>query len=331
MAVELMRGASLISEKRLSWAACSSYPPGNRPQLQEVVMMSIPLSKNKVPLRSGDRWLKEFLQAKKLEGCRPKTLEQYEKLLMRFWWNEGKPWSEITTSDIREFLSGEEERGNKRSSIAAKIAIFRSFFGWLFDEEYIDRNPAKRIVRPNLPPALPKYLTHNELESIREAASEDPIDRLLVEILYSTGLRVSELVALDWEDLRLATKQVSVREGKGGKSRTVLLSTRAARLLAQYRETRADDNPWVLMSREHNRMSKETVERRIRNLGNEAGIEKTVTPHCLRHSLATHLLEAGVPIDQIQHLLGHASVATTQIYARTQLASVEQHYRRVMP
>lgn len=276
-------------------------------------------------------WLREFLQAKRLEGCRPKSLQQYERFLTRFLWNLKKAPSQVTTSDVRAFLSSEEAHGNTVSTLASKIAILHSFFGWLLVEEYIARDPMAKIARPYLPPAVPKFLTPDELEALREAAAKDRMDALLVEILYSSGLRVSELVALNWEDISLPAKTVFVRDGKGGKPRTVLLSTRAARLVSQYRESRTDDKPWVLMSREHRRMSKETVERRIRDLGKEAGIEKVVTPHCLRHSLATHLLAAGMAIDMIQKVLGHASVATTQVYARTQMQGVEQAYRRIMP
>jgi integrase/recombinase XerD len=280
--------------------------------------------------QSQTTWLLEFLQAKRLEGCRPKSLKAYERFLTRFLWYFKKSPSEIATSEIRMFLMSEESHGNKTTTIATKIAILRSYFGWLSNEEYIIKDPTKRIVRPNLPPSIPKYLTHDELEALRDAATS-PIDELLVETLYSSGLRVSELASLDWEDVSFPEKRVTVREGKGGKSRTVPLSTRATRLLSKCKEDRRDDKTWVFMSRQRNRMSKETVERRIRTLGAKAGIEKKVTPHRLRHSLATHLLEAGMPIDQIQQILGHSSLDTTQIYARTQMQNVEQFYRRGLP
>lgn len=146
-----------------------------------------------------------------------------------------------------------------------------------------------------------------------------------------SGLLDALPVALDWDDVDIVNKQAHVREGKGGKARTVPLSTRAARLLKAYRATRRDNNPWVFYSREGNRMSKATVEYRIRELAKQAGLQKKVTPHCLRHSQATHLLEAGMPIDMIQKILGHASISTTQVYARTQMTGVEQFYRRVFP
>lgn len=276
--------------------------------------------------------VQEFLLYQKLRGRRVGTLEGYRQFLERFLRTVGKSIEEISVGDIRQFLMAEEARGNKVTTIAAKIACLRSFFNWLEREEYIPKNPMRRIDRPKLPPAAPKYLTHDEIEALREAAASTSLmDQLIVEVLYSSGLRVSELIALDWDDVDFANKQAIVREGKGGKSRIVPLSTRAVRLLKRYQKTRRDQDPCVFRSREKNRMTKATVEYRLKRLGRLAGLQSHVTPHRLRHSQATHLLEAGMPLDMIQRLLGHSSIATTQIYARTQMAGVEQYYRRVFP
>lgn len=277
-------------------------------------------------------YINEFLLYQKLRGRRPSTLKSYEEFLMRFFKEIRKPVEDITVGDIRRFLMSEEARGNKTTTIATKIATLRSFFGWLEREEYLIKSPMRRIDRPKLPPPIPKFLSHDEIEALREAAaSKSLMDQLIVEVLYSSGLRVSELVAIDWDDIDFANKQLTVREGKGGKSRTVPLSTRAVRLLKRYKKTRQDEEPYVFRSREKGRMVKETVEYRIRKLGKLAGIQQKVTPHRLRHSQATHLLEAGMPIDMIQQVLGHASISTTQVYARTQMSGVEQYYRRVFP
>lgn len=277
-------------------------------------------------------YVQEFLLYQKLRGRRPGTLKAYQEFLMRFLREIRRPVEEISVADIRRFLMAEESRGNKTTTIATKIACLRSFFNWLEREEYIVKNPMRRIDRPKLPPAAPKYLSHDEIEALREAAaSKGLMDQLIVEVLYSSGLRVSELIALDWDDIDFTNKQLMVREGKGGKSRTVPLSTRAIRLLKRYRKIRQDDEPYIFRSREKGRMVKETVEYRIRELGKLAGLQQKVTPHRLRHSQATHLLEAGMPIDMIQKVLGHESISTTQVYARTQMTGVEQYYRRVFP
>lgn len=275
-------------------------------------------------------YVREFILHQQLRGRRVETLKAYESFLNRFLKIIHKQVAQITVHDVRQFLLAESARGNKQSSLATKIAILRSFFGWLTREEYIDKDPMNRIDRPKLPPSAPKYLTHDEMEALREAATE-LIDKLIIEMLYSTGVRVTELIKLNWDDIDTNTKQAIIRDGKGGKSRVVPISTKAIRLLKQYRATRQDDNPWIFESRYKRRMVKETIERRVRKLGKKAGIQKTVTPHRLRHSQATHLLDAGMPINMVQKILGHASVSTTQIYARTQMAGVEQYYRRLFP
>lgn len=281
----------------------------------------------------GDRLVlvvREYIQAQRLRGRRPKTLEAYQQFLERFVRTVGKPVDEITVRDIRMFLMAEEARGNKRNTIGTKVVKFRSFFKWLEREEYIERNPMAKIDPPAEDKSPPKFLTHEEIERLRDACRR-PIERLLLEVLYSSGIRVSEAVALDWDDVNLDGKHLTVREGKGGKARHAPLSTRAVMLLRQERERRRDSNPWVFQSQFKRRMAKETIERTMRVLGERAGLRERLTPHRLRHSLATHLLAAGAPIDVVQHILGHESIKTTTVYARTQQATVEQHYRRVFP
>jgi integrase/recombinase XerD len=274
-------------------------------------------------------WLQEFLQAKRLEGCRPKSLKAYERFLTRFLWYFKKPVDQITTSDIRSFLLIEESHGNKQTTLSTKINILRSYFSWLYTEEYIEKDPSRRVSAPRLPSPPPRWLSHEEIEALRDSC-DALIDSLLVEVLYSSGIRVSELTGCDWKDFDPSAKEITVL-GKGGKIRTVPLSTRAVRLLKKYRQTRTDSNPWIFQSREHNRIASETVERRIRILGEKAELTRKVTPHCLRHSFATHLLEAGVPLDMIQTLCGHSSVSTTQRYARTQTSNIKPFYQRVFP
>jgi len=281
----------------------------------------------------GDRLVlvvREYIQAQRLRGRRPKTLEAYQQFLERFVRTVGKPVDEITVRDIRMFLMAEEARGNNRNTIGTKVVKLRSFFKWLEREELIDKNPMLRIDPPAGDKSPPKYLTHEEIERLRDACRR-PMERLLLEVLYSSGIRVSEAVALNWDDVNLDGKYLIVRDGKGGKSRQAPLSTRAVMLLRQYRDRRRDGNPWVFQSQFKRRMSKESIERTMRVLGERAGLRDRLTPHRLRHSLATHLLAAGVPIDVVQNILGHESIKTTTVYARTQQTTIEQHYRRVFP
>jgi len=280
---------------------------------------------------TNHKHLQDYLDAQRLRGRRMSTLKAYEEFLARFLRTVGKPVQTITTKDVRLFLMREEDRGNKPSTIAHKITQLRSLFRWLHRERIIDEDPTELIDAPRLPEPPPKFLSYDELEAIREAAAGHLLRETIVEVLYSSGVRVSELVALDWRDINLTLKQATVRDGKGGKARTVPISTRAVRLLQRLREQRNDKQPWVFRSQFNRRMSKATVQWHVRQLGEQAGLPFQLTPHQLRHSLATHLLNAGMPLDQIQLVLGHRSVQTTQRYARTQLQSVEQYYRRVFP
>jgi integrase/recombinase XerD len=273
--------------------------------------------------------IQEFLLYHKLRSRRPGTLKSYEAFLKRFFNVVGKVPEITTVTDVRMFLLAEERKGNKPTTLATKIAILRSFYAWLEREEYIEKSPMRRIDKPKIPQALPKYLTYDELEAIRETAIS-LIDKLLVEVLYSTGARVSELVAFDWADIDLETKRALIRDGKGGKQRVVFLSTKAVRLLRKYKVSRTDTEPWVFRSRAKCRMSKESVEWHIRRLAKRAGIQKRVTPHCLRHSIATHLLAGRMPLEGVQKILGHTKASTTQIYAITQMNLVEQDYRMVI-
>jgi integrase/recombinase XerD len=272
--------------------------------------------------------IKEFILYHKLRNRSPGTLKGYELFLRRFFFEIGKVSELVDTQDVRQFLLKEESKGNKAATLANKIATLRSFFSWMEREEYIVKNPMKRIDKPTLPQSMPKYLTYDELEAVREAAVT-LMEKLTIEVLYSTGARVSELVAFDWADLDLETKKAFIRKGKGNKQRIIFLSTKAVRLLRQYKATRKDSDPFVFRSREKNRMAKETVEWRIRKLGVRSGIEKRITPHVFRHSIATHLL-GKMPLEGVQKILGHTKSSTTQIYAITQMDLVERDYRLVI-
>lgn len=283
------------------------------------------------PLTDSYNHLQDYLDAQRLRGLRMSTLDAYEQFLSRFIREIGKPVTAVTTRDLRRFLLMEERRGNKPATLASKISKLTTFFDWLQRERIIRENPMDLIDAPRIPEPPPKYLSYDELEAVREAAAGNLLRETLVETLYSSGVRVSELVALDRRDLSLTQKRATVREGKGGKSRVVPISTRASRLLQRLLDERTDNDPWVFRSQFDRRMSVSSVQWHIAKLGEQAKLMFQLTPHQLRHSLATHLLNAGMPLDQIQLILGHSNIQTTQRYARTQLQSAEQYYRRVFP
>ncbi len=267
-----------------------------------------------------------FLQAKQLAAT---TEKGYRSFLLRFASGLDVAIDDVDTQTIRAFLSEERRRGNSTNSIVTKIHKLNSLYNWLTLEEYIYKNPMNRVEKPQETKAPPKYLTYEELELLRESANG--ITKVIFETLYSTGLRVSELVDLDRQDIDFIEKTVWVRDGKGGKSRQSKLSTRAAMILKQYLSSRTDNEPWVFRSNYKRRMSTHSVGRYLRLLGERAGIRRKLTPHMLRHTFATHLLDSGTPIDLVQYLLGHESVKTTQVYAQTNPKNVEHFYGRVFP
>lgn len=282
------------------------YREGNKDNLAEVV--------------------NDFIRAKQLDGRRDLTLKGYSQQLIKFVLEIGKLVENIQVKDIRKYLMTQNE-GNAKATIANKVAVLRSFFNWLEREELISKNPMNKIDTPRTDAKSQMRLTHEQVEQIREVAKG--IDEVLFETLYSSGIRVSEAVGLDWNDLDLEKGVLVVRDGKGGKDRTTFLSTKACRRLRQYKSERKDVGEYVFRSNYRRRMSKETIERRIKNLGESANIKK-VTPHTLRRTFATHLLSKGMEIEKVQILLGHEDIKTTQIYAETDLADAEYSYRKFM-
>ena len=272
--------------------------------------------------------LKEYLHVMKLRGRAKTTLESYELFLKRFIKGLDKPIKRVNTRNIRSFLMQEEDKGNSKSTIATKISILKSYFNWLEREEIITKNPVEKIEKPKFNNDKPKHLTYEEIERIRDLDMK-LIDKVLFEVLYSSGIRVSEAVNLDWEDIDFDNRQLYVKNGKGSKDRTTLLSVKSIYLLKKYKRLRKDSDKCVFRSNYRQRMSKESIERHIRLLGEKSNLRKRLYPHRLRHSCATHLLSQGLAINNIQKLLGHSKVTTTERYSRTNFNDVDYNYKRI--
>lgn len=265
-----------------------------------------------------------FITAKKLEGLSKYTLEGYDLELRSFAKYVRKPVSEIEPSDIREYLSRFEHL--KPGSLARKVSVLRTFFNWLVEEEVILRDPARKIKPPKTGKQLPKALTIEELELLREHC-RTPRERALLEVFYSTGCRLGEIQQLNRDEIDWTTLTIKV-VGKGSKERDVFLSFRAAYHLKKYLESRDDDCPalFVTTRKPIRRLSRRAIQREIAILGKRAGIQKKVHPHVLRHTMATLTLNNGADIVAVQALLGHTNPATTQIYAQiTDQRKREQH------
>lgn len=267
-----------------------------------------------------------FLSAKRLEGLSDLTLDGYAIELRIFAKHMSKPIGEIDTADIRAFLGSFEHL--KMSSISKKLSVLKSFFGWLADEEVIAKDPARRIKPPKKEQRLPKALTIEELEMLREACLTHR-ERALLEVLYATGGRLSEIQSLDKADINYQTMSARVI-GKGNKEREVYLSYKAIYHLKKYIMSRLDDEPALFITerRPFRRVSNRAIQREIKKIADRSEIQKNVHPHTMRHTFATLTLNNGADISSVQALLGHSSPATTQVYAQVTESRKKEAYKK---
>lgn len=267
-----------------------------------------------------------YLAGKRLEGLSGITLDGYMLELRIFAKHVAKPVDQITTNDIREYLSKFPEL--KISSIAKKLSVLKSFFSWLADEELITKDPARRIKPPKKEQRLPKALNIEELEQIRESCQTSR-ERAMIEVFYATGGRLSELQALNRADINYQAMSARVI-GKGNKEREVYLSFKAIYHLKKYLMTRLDDAPalFVTERRPYRRLSKRGIQRCIEVIANRSGIQKRIHPHTLRHTFATLTLNNGADLAAVQALLGHSDPATTQVYAQVSDTMKQEAYRK---
>lgn len=271
-----------------------------------------------------------FLTAKGVEGCSPKTIEYYEATLRHMDKSLAKPYTQIESDDLRRYLSDyETERGSSKVTIDNIRRIMSSFFSWLEDEDYIVKSPVRRIHRVKTAQITKETLSDEELETLRDAC-ESKRDLAVVDLLASTGMRIGELIRLNVADVNLQERECIVT-GKGNKQRPLYFDARAKLHLAEYLETRADNNSalFVSLDSKARRITVGGMELRLRNLGKKVGVSR-VHPHKFRRTLATHAIDKGMPIEQVQKLLGHAKIDTTMHYAMVNQNNVKASHRKYL-
>ncbi len=253
---------------------------------------------------------------------------------------EKKPVSNITYLDIRSFLAVLKNRSYSKSTIARKLACLRSFFKYLVREQVLQTNPAATIATPKREKRLPKFLEPTEITNLLEAPSkntwEEKRDRAILETLYSSGLRVSELVGLNHDDVDFFSGLVRVR-GKGKKERIVPVGAIAAKAIQEYmamkapRENDGGGKRALYMNRSGGRLTDRSVRRMILKYARRIALRKEVSPHMLRHSFATHMLDRGADLRSVQELLGHENLSTTQIYTHVTTKRLKEVYDSAHP
>ncbi len=271
----------------------------------EDVEINLILDKEKL---SADRssnasLLKMFIASKEVEGCSNKTLKYYKEVLEKFIKDIDKPIKETTTDEIRHYLTNyKEERGCSLTSIDNIRRVFSSFYKWLEDEDYITKSPIRRIHKIKTLSQVREAFSDEEIEKMREGCKYIR-DLAIIELLYSTGMRVGELINLDIKDMNFSERSCIVL-GKGNKQREVYFDVRTKLHLEQYLKTRNDENEALFVSRNkpHQRLTSATVEFFIRDLGRKLNIEKA-HPHRFRRSFASLAIDKGMPIEQVQRLL----------------------------
>ncbi|MCM1295713.1 MAG: tyrosine-type recombinase/integrase [Muribaculaceae bacterium] len=269
-----------------------------------------------------------FISAKRIEGCSEKTLNYYENTIKAFLDSVGKPLGEISTNEIRCYLSDFQAKRNAGKVTVDNVRrILSSFFSWLEDEDYIVKSPVRRIHKVRSELTVKETISDEHLEHLRDTCTEVR-DLALIDFLVSTGVRVGELVTLNRSDIDFNERQCIVL-GKGNKERTVYFNARAKVHLQNYLATRSDDNEalFVSLAAPHNRLTISGVESRVRQLGKAANICR-IHPHKFRRTLATMAIDKGMPIEQVQRLLGHCKIDTTLHYAMVNQTNVRNAHRK---
>ena len=262
-----------------------------------------------------------------------RDLKRCERLLPAL---ECSSLATLTPAVVRRLVSMLAREGLAGRSIARLLAALRAYYRHLLDAGCLLADPTAGIAAPKSPRRLPATLDADHLARLLEFAGEDPLarrDRALFELLYSSGLRLAEVIGLDRADLDLADASARVT-GKGNKTRIVPVGSRARAALADWltlRETLAGACPALFISRRGGRLSPRTVQQRLRHWADRQGIDRRVYPHLLRHSCASHLLESSGDLRAVQELLGHASIATTQVYTHVDFQYLARVYDAAHP
>ena len=269
-----------------------------------------------------------FLSAKDIEGCSNRTIKYYKDIILKFIKDVDKPIREITTDDIRLYLSKYKEESNCSSVTMDNIRrIFSSFFSWLEDEDYILKSPVRRIHRVKTAIVVKETLTDENIENLRDECSHVR-ELAIIELFISTGMRVGELVNLNIDDVNFEDRSCIVL-GKGNKQREVYFDARTKIHLQQYLNLRTDEEKalFVLKIKPYHRITISAVESIIRNMGKKLNIKK-VHPHKFRRTMATTAIDKGMPIEQVQKLLGHTKIDTTMHYAMVNQSNVKFSHRK---
>ncbi len=297
-------------------------------KLQEVMLRSFSSNSDCKLEISNDDYLQMFLAAKRIEGCSERTIKYYKTTIEKMLETVVVQVRKIQTEEIRGYLSDYQKINN-----CSKVTVdnvrrnISSFFSWLEEENYILKSPMKRIHKIKTNQQVKEIITDEDIERLRDACVCSR-DLAMIDLLYSTGIRVGELVNLDVKDIDFASRECVVF-GKGGKERRVYFDAKAKLHLQEYIKNRKDENEALFVSLDapHNRLNISGVEIRIRSLGRRVNLPK-IHPHKFRRTMATRAIDKGMPIEQVQKILGHSQIDTTMQYAMVNQSNVKLSHRK---
>ncbi len=296
----------------------------------EYVLFSCEITKQEKKKTTDDnpKLVDDFVAAKRIEGCSEKTLKYYRTTIEAMTTSIDKNIRHIQTEDLRSYLTDYQSKNqSSRVTIDNIRRILSSFFSWLEDEDYILKSPVRRIHKVKTATNIKETYTDEELEKMRDNCTELR-DLAIIDILASTGMRIGEMILLNKADINFNERECVVF-GKGDKERIVYFDARAKIHLQNYIDSRTDDNPalFVTLRSPHERIKIGGIETRLREMGKILDIEK-VHPHKFRRTLATMAIDKGMPIEQLQQLLGHKRIDTTLQYAMVKQSNVKQAHRK---
>ena len=294
----------------------------------EHTLYGVTITTENVPDTTNKNAVTAFIAAKRIEGCSEKTLAYYQNTIQVMISGIGKTAQQITTEDLRAYLTTyQRQHKTSRVTIDNIRRILSSFFSWLEDEDYIVKSPVRRIHKVKTPKVIKETYTDEALELMRDNAPSLR-DLAIIDLLASSGIRVGELVTLNRDDINFAERECVVF-GKGDKERLVYFDARTKIHLQNYLGGRDDDNSalFVSLKSPHDRLQIGGVETMLRELGRQLNLTK-VHPHKFRRTLATAAIDKGMPIEQVQQLLGHQKIDTTMHYAMVKQQNVKIAHRR---
>lgn len=299
-------------------------------KLQEVVLKIFSENEADKQQISNLEFLQMFLDAKKIEGCSNRTIQYYRVTVEHLFSLINTEVRKITTEEIRTYLADYQKiNGCSNVTVDNIRRNISSFFSWLEEEDYILKSPMKRIHKIKTKTVVKNVITDEAIEKLRDNCSEIR-DLAMIDLLYSTGIRVGELVNLNIDDIDLEGRECVVY-GKGDKERRVYFDAKAKVHLKKYIESRSDENEalFVTLDSPYARLKISGVEIRLRQLGRKLDLDR-IHPHKFRRTMATRAIDKGMPIEQVQRILGHSQIDTTMQYAMVNQSNVKSSHQKFM-